>query len=79
MDMFSINGEEYHCIKKFSEKFDGKSPLRKRRHRRANNIKTELRELGCKSVDDSNTPKYFPVATSCASPTGDNAFMKPHI
>jgi hypothetical protein len=79
MDMFSILEEKYHCIKYFSKKFNGKSSLRKHRHRRVNNIKTELRELGCRSVEDPNATKYCPVATSCASSTGDNAFTKTHV
>ena len=48
---YSTHGPIQKWIKHFSEKPEGKSPLRRPRRRWEDNIKIDLREVGCDAGD----------------------------
>jgi hypothetical protein len=47
----STNGGDEECIRILVQKPEGKRPLERPRHRWVDNIKMDLREIGCDGMD----------------------------
>jgi hypothetical protein len=58
-------GERRSAYRLLVEKLKGRRPLGRLRHRLADNIKTELLEVGWESMDWINCSGYGQLAVSC--------------